>query len=349
MNKLCVLACFLLPFAVTAQNSPKVVFVGDDVTAMWKASPEFAANKNWSTVLSAGFYDNINFQSVIDQHPAFVHLMVGYNYGEQVDDAVPVSEAFSEIPSSITQLVAMAKAANIKVILGNMIYLPTGGEDIAVATYLNAWLDQYGRANNIPVVNYNAAFCTLQCGALGQVTPYYLPQYESSTSPGFNNITPAGFALLTQMAQTAIATYSLTIKGGYLSDVGLWEEVPGEDYCCGSGVNGPGSIPPGTTTPNVNTVTLGHAVLFTPQATWSDGVTRPMLNANYDGMQGIWTSSNPSVMYVSQQGVALSIGPGTTSISFVTASGSHFSPWTMTVQQETGINPYVKRSTAVGR
>ncbi len=161
MNKLCLLACLLVSLAATAQTSPKVVFVGDTVIGLWAASPEFTANKNWSTVLSSCcFYDNINFQNVINQHPTYVHIMVGYNYGEQVDDAVPVSEAFSEIPSSITQMVAMAKAANIKVILGNMIYLPASGENIAVATYLNAWLDQYGRANNIPVVNYNAAFCT---------------------------------------------------------------------------------------------------------------------------------------------------------------------------------------------
>jgi hypothetical protein len=166
-----------------------------------------------------------------------------------------------------------------------------------------------------------------------------LPLYEDQ-----NGISDAGFALLTQMAQTAIATYSLTIKGGYLSDVELWEEVPGEDLCCGG--PGPGIPPFGTTTPNVNTVTVGHALLFTPQATWSDGVTRPMLNQNFDRMQGIWSSSNPNVMYINQQGQALSIGPGTTSISFITASGSRFSPWTMYVQEETATNPYVMRSKA---
>ncbi len=293
--------------------------------------------------MSGGFYDNINFQNVIDQHPAFVHIMVGNNYGMLVDDAVPVSEAFSLIPQSITQMVAMAKAAKIKVILGTTIYLPAGGENLAVATYLNAWLDQYGRANNIPVVNYNAEFCTFQCGALGQVTPVYLPQYESSDpATGTSAISDAGFKLLTQMAQTAIATYGLTIKGGYLSNVELWQESPGQDLCC---VN-PYSPPPGTTTPQVNTVTVGHALLFTPQATWSDGVTRPMLNPNYDGMQGIWSSSNPDVMYINQQGVALSIGPGTTSISFTTANGRHFSPWTMYVQEEDATHPYVIRGAA---
>jgi hypothetical protein len=339
MYKLSLLACLLVSVVASAQSAPKVVFVGDNVTGLWAASPEFIANKNWSTVLSSCcFYDTINFQNVINQHPAYVHIMVGYNYGEQVDDAVPVSEAFSEIPSSITQMVAMAKAANIKVILGSMIYLPGGGENTAVVTYLNAWLDQYGRANDIPVVNYNTAFCTQQCPAWDLVTPVYLPQYE-----GPNGISDAGFALLTQMAQTAIATYSLTIKGGYLSNVELWEEVPGEDLCCGPNPYGP---PFGTTTPQVNTVTVGHALLFTPQATWNDGVTRPMLNQNFDRMQGIWTSSNPNVMYINQQGQALSIGPGTTSISFVTASGSHFSPWTMYVQEEDATHPYVMRSRA---
>ena len=349
MNKLCVLACLWISVAATAQTSPKVVFVGDQITGLWQASPEFAANKNWSTVLSTGFYDTINFQNVINQHPAFVHIMVGYNYGMQVDDAITVSEAFSEIPSSITQMVAMAKAANIKVILGNMIYLPGEGEDTAVVTYLNAWLDQYGRANNIPVVNYNAAFCTEQCPAWDLVTPMYLPLYENQNPNvgGPDSITDAGFSLLTQMAQTAIATYSLTIKGGYLSDVELWEGVPGDELCCGG--PGPGIPPFGTTTPNVNTVTVGHALLFTPQATWSDGITRPMLNQNFDRMQGIWTSSNPNVMYINQQGQALSIGSGTTSISFVTASGQHFSPWTMYVQEESATNPYVMRSKAVSR
>lgn len=56
-----------------------------------------------------------------------------------------------------------------------------------------------------------------------------------------------------------------------------------------------------------------------------------MQSQNFDGMQGIWSSSNPAVMYVNQQGQALSYGPGTATISFKSASGVPFSPWVMTV------------------
>jgi hypothetical protein len=57
-----------------------------------------------------------------------------------------------------------------------------------------------------------------------------------------------------------------------------------------------------------------------------------MGNQDYDGLQGIWMSSNPNVMYISQQGQAVALGAGTASISFVSAGGIHFSPWTMTVE-----------------
>jgi len=72
------------------------------------------------------------------------------------------------------QMVAMAKKANIKVILGNVLYSPTPGQDPEAVIFMNAWLDQYGRANNIPVVNYNSAFC--QCvGSFTNLAHLYLP------------------------------------------------------------------------------------------------------------------------------------------------------------------------------
>ena len=128
----------------------------------------------------------------------------------------------------------------------------------------------------------------------------------------------AGYSLITQMAQTAIATYGLTVKSGYLSNVLL------PDFNLGQEEN----------QPQVNTVLNGSRLIFTAQAKWSDGVVRPLLNQNFDGMQGIWTSSNPAVMYINQQGQAVAYGPGTTTISFRSASGVPFSPWIMTVYFE---------------
>jgi hypothetical protein len=319
MNKLFLFACVLLPFTATAQTAPKVVFAGDNITAAWQGSSEFTANTNWigeGIVANSGYDPSKevlqDFQAnVINQHPAFVHIMTGFSDADTIRDSNPLPYVLTAWEPNIIQMVAMAKQANIKVILGNVINLPTPGEDPVAISFMNAWLDQYGRANNIPVVNYNAAFC--QCVGPFSSTAQYLPSYVIADGATFS-ITDAGYALLTQMAQTAIATYGLTIKGGYLSDVFVGD--PSQD------------LPP---QPQVNTVTVGDAVNFTAQATWSDGVVRPMLNPNYDGMEGIWTSSNPNVMYISQQGQALAYGVGTTSISFISVNGSHFAPWTITV------------------
>jgi hypothetical protein len=328
MHKMCCLAVFCLmvsSFTHAQTAAPKVIFVGDDILAGWQATSGFTANKNW--VGKGVMYGNLpgtwsvldNFQTnVVNQHPAIVFIMTGFSDATTPKDSTPnfVVQAFWQ--SKVSQMVAMAKKANIKVILGNMIYLMNNGEVLETVNIMNAWLDQFGRANGIPVVNYNAAFCTFSCGAFTLETAFYLPAYET-TSAFDATVTPAGYALMTQMAQTAIATYGLTIKGGYLSNVSLYD----------IGTNGGNRI--GLTIPQVNTVTAGYALVFTANATWSDGVTRSMQNANFDDMQGIWTSSNPNVMYISQQGQAIAIGPGTTSISFVTASGIHFSPWTMYV------------------
>ena len=124
--------------------------------------------------------------------------------------------------------------------------------------------------------------------------------------------------LMTQMAQTAIATYGLSRRGGYLSNVILPD----------ANVQYP------ETPTQVNNVMVGRQLVFTAQARWNDGVVRPMLNFDYDGMDGIWTSSNPAVMYISQQGQAMALGAGTAIISFRSASSIPFSPWSMTVVTE---------------
>ena len=67
--------------------------------------------------------------------------------------------------------------------------------------------------------------------------------------------------------------------------------------------------------PQLNTVANGSPVIFTAQARWSDGVVRPFVNQDFDGLQGIWTSSNPAVMYINQQGPkAVAYGLGKTTI-----------------------------------
>jgi hypothetical protein len=307
----------LVSVAATAQTAPKVVFVGEYFTPAWQTTPQFTANKNWIGTGEPdpdypGGSDDVlaDFQTdVINQHPAFVHIMTGFGDLSAISDSTPQGLVLQGWVANLEEMVAMAQKAHIKVILGN---IPTDFPDNAYGIQLfNAWLDQYGQANHIPVVNYHDALC--QC--VGSTMPYDI----FATNLGVPNLaeqTPseAGYSLVTQMAQTAIATYGLTLKGGYLSNVDLnFDQLEQPE------------------TPQVSTVANGSPVIFTAQARWSDGVVRPFMNQDFDGLQGIWTSSNPAVMYINQQGQAVAYGLGQTTISFRSASGVPFSPWIMTV------------------
>jgi len=215
-------------------------------------------------------------------------------------------------------MVGMAQKAKIKVILGNIPTDDTGIiEDPQGTQFFNAWLANYGLVNNIPVVNYHDALC--QC--VGSTSPNDTFAVSLSVQPPDPNqpssvANDAGYALITQMAQIAIQTYGLTIKSGYLSNVVARNALSDQ--------------PPES---QVNDVYEGEILTFIPQAKWSDGVVRPMLNQDFDGLKGVWTSSNPAVMYINQQGQAFAYTAGKATITFKSASGINFSPWIMTVEE----------------
>jgi hypothetical protein len=154
--------------------------------------------------------------------------------------------------------------------------------------FFNVWLGQYALANHIPAVNYHDPLC--QCAGLADAygSMYAIPE-QNSPVPVLDP-TDAGYTLITEMAQTAIATSGLTIKSGYLSNLLTTSAFIG--------------TPPSS---QVNNVVEGEQVTFTPQAKWSDGVVRPMLDEDYSGLKGTW-SSNPFVMTVNQQGQAYAYG-----------------------------------------
>jgi hypothetical protein len=328
MNKVWLIACLALSIAANAQTAPKVVFIGDDFTYLWQTTPQFTANKNWTGAAipatnpggGSGQVLEIFQTAVINRHPAFVQIMVGgSDIGNVNGFSNPLGYVWQQWEQNLAQMVEMAQKADIKVILGNITSSPgIPNPNPAATQFLNTWLADYGQANNIPVVNYHDALC--EC--VGSTSPndtFAIPLSVQPPNPDEASSTPnaSGYALITQMAQIAIQTYGLTIKGGYLSNV-----IPNNEF-------NPGSEPPLT---QQNDVSAGQVVDFTPQATWSDGVTRPVLNSDYNGLKGVWTSSNPKVMYVNQQGQAFAYTAGTTTISFKTESGIPFSPWIMTVQ-----------------
>lgn len=327
----------LMPFAANAQLAPqfvrergpdeqplpKVVFIGDYITYEWASA--FAANPNWVNQgdpmpFSGSAAALARFQSdVVNLHPAIVHIMVGAFDAAYVSDESALFD-FPYFLSNLDAMVKAAEAANIKVILGTS--PPINTNDSSYLTQINAAIAGYGAANNIPVINYADALCdcvSLSTHAFSSLftpnNPLMAPSVIVQVVPDGDGVLPstAGYALMTQLAESAITTTNLPLKSGWLQDV----ELPNET------LNGTGI--------NVNTVSPPAAVQFTPIGLYIDGSRRPLLDTNLQGSTGTWTSSNPVVMYINQQGLAWALSSGTTIIRYTSPSGVAFSEWIMTV------------------
>jgi hypothetical protein len=313
-------------FAATPVQ-PKVVFVGDGFTSGWNMS----ANPNW---VNQGSIDggtaqeaDARFQAdVVNLHPAIVHIMVG---SDDTEGASPDSQVGipTLVPIYITSMVEQAKAADIKVILGTE---PEGPINPNM-TPLNAWIEAYGAANNIPVINYADALCDC-VGSVGEslgITGYF---YGTTPNPSgtylpllaptyyYNAMTPtaAGYGLMTQLAQNTIATVSgVTLKSGHLQNIDI--SMYGEGW------------PDEPFSANANDVLAGSVLQFVPYGVYSDGSARTLTNTNFAGSSGTWTSSNPLVMVINQSGKSWAVSPGKTRISYRSPNGIGFSPWDMTV------------------
>jgi lysophospholipase L1-like esterase len=335
----------------SAANPPHVFFIGDYITANWT----FPTGATWANAgyptpdtfqsYGSSTYWAQNFSEVLNAHPDIVHIMVGAEDAATASDGTKVVMG-TIFAANIEGMVQQAKAANIKVILATT---PAGGPDSVGITQFNAFITAYGAANGIPVVNYADALCTCVNGTSGlglgnaqsgtnsgyafPVSPqgttlnYHLEPLiapDAAIAPaGFPALplpTTAGYALMTQMVQNAIATTTgAKLKSGYLQDISFGEGLT------------PNSDPPLF---NQNKVNAGNTLQFTPYGGYSDGATRPIYNSNYNtGASGTWTSSNPVVMSVTQTGIAYALSPGTAWISYTSPEGVIFSPWVMTVAE----------------
>jgi hypothetical protein len=336
------LALFLSAFfSACAAEPPKVVFIGDWVTYYWDAA--FAANPGWinkglpgETTGGFGSAEEVlaRFHSdVVSLHPSIVHILIGQGDA----DKIATGQTSRTLPNFLTGLDAIvreAKAANIRVILGiePVIVSSTGRME-----FINSIIASYGAEHKIPVINYSDALCGCISARLQPYQAYstgidsfeqfgggpYIvaPPIDSSEAQSYPRMVSAiGYAMMTQMAETAVANMTLTLDGGWLQNVEQKQEP---------GASSSDLLEEAT---DVNTVGPGAIVQFTPIGHFSDGSHHPFLNSSFEGSNGTWTSTNPLVMYVNQAGRSWANSPGKTIIRYTSPGGIEFCEWIMYIK-----------------
>jgi hypothetical protein len=322
--------------AVTTAPPPKVVFMGDWVTGNWNLS---SINPNWIAVDGPGFNSCwteplpcwggtssallADMPFALAQHPAIIHILMGVD-DEDGSIAPPTGGQCCVYPYSTSQflinldsMVKQARAAHVQVILG--IEPSVFGFGLVPLQQLNSIIANYGAENNIPVINYADALCRCVDSVGGASSGLNFNNAGPLTGPpGYKENdgpvpTLAGYAVMTQMAEAVINTLNLRLTGGYLQNQESSNTVP---------------------IANVNTVGMGNYIQFTPQGYYNNGLVEPFMNDNFAGASGTWNSSNPLVMYVSQNGLAWPLSPGTANITYISPTGVKFSEWTMHITGE---------------
>jgi lysophospholipase L1-like esterase len=317
--------------AAAAATPPKVVFLGDFATYYWTSG--FAANPNWINKGELGFAfwggtaGSIadRFQTdVVSLHPQIVHIMMGASDAQLVDDAT-----FRFGPGGpagyLAQMITEAKAANIKVIVGIEPQDFTEGN----LAPMNAAMIAVAQANGVPVINYGNVLCGCVAplgGSTGfdfatgasYLEPTPVPNPTPPLETGGTIPSPAGYAVMTQMAEAVINTMGAKLEGGYLQNAQQFNSNIANN-------NAPGGPS------NVNTVAPNAVVQFTPYGYYSNGMLVPFLNSTFEGSSGTWVSSNPEVLYVNQMGLMWALNPGTASITYTSPTGVKFNRWVMYV------------------
>jgi acyl-CoA thioesterase-1 len=278
------LSLFTSATASAAEKPPRVIFLGDYLTYAWTSG--FAANKNWINASLPGMnYPGqtssdvaARFQAdVVALHPAIVHILIGSVDAAIADDATGPTVVANFI-ANIEKMVQEAKAADIKVILATT---PAGSLSNFGIVQMNAFLESYGAANDISVINYDDMLCGCVSSVGGSGIGFVYDPSQTNSIPLMDpSLIPsaAGYARMTQMAEAVVDSLSgVKLKSGWLNNV----EATNSDI----GVS--------KVLANVNQVFTSAVLQFTPWGLYSNGVTRALYNSNFAGSSGAWTSSNP--------------------------------------------------------
>jgi hypothetical protein len=260
--------------AATTAN-PKIVFVGDQVTANW---PLTQTNPNW---INLGASSDI--QAAIALHPNIIHILIGLVGAESEITNFQAAFVTPGVLAELQTMVSEARAANIQVILG---LEPTGACPFCSST--NEVVAAYGAQQGITVINYQNA--------------------QVQSSPGYNSPTndvptAAGYQQMTALLEQALPTVNLILGGGYLQTVARLDgstpvsnvnTVLSGTYV---GFTAVGWYNDGSIHPQLNTNILGAT------GTWTS--SNPLvMNIDQTGSAQALTAGTSIIRYTSLNGIA---------------------------------------------
>jgi lysophospholipase L1-like esterase len=198
-------------------DPPSVVFIGDSITWIWgngQEGSEFAEHPNWIDKGVGGQNSSqvlARFQTdAIDLNPGIVHILVGTNDVYPGWTLVPSNANAINSAANVEAMVQMAQANGIHIILATIPpwgcdaskCAPAETADRTLSRYeridtWNAWIEQYGLSQGIPVVDYHSAL----------VAPdgeHYVPDL---TIEGVHP-SAAGYVIMTLMVEKVISEIS---------------------------------------------------------------------------------------------------------------------------------------------
>jgi hypothetical protein len=296
--------------AAAAAPAPKVAFVGDRLNDSWSAT----LPANWIDYDQSG-----GMAPAIAQKPSLIHIMIGSALAW--DDDATYNLVTGYLEESLIQDITQAQAAGIPVIVG---IEPVQFIGLDGLPQMDIILDAVATKYRVPIVNYSGAFSNAMIGYGGTAygTGGTAQGFGTLLTPTSNNAlsvyspSPAGYAVMTMMAQTAFATVNAQPKSLYLQDT----LIQGNE-CSGC-----------SQIPNVNTVSPGNTVQLYPVISYTNGVTQQAgFNVNFlTGSIGTWTSSNPLVGFVNQSGEFWAFDEGTTTVKLTLPNGV-WNEWSMYV------------------
>lgn len=203
-GQLCVYRAANAALAAARPGAPRVVFMGDSITQIWKQKdPGFFTDGRLDRGISGQTTSQmlVRFrQDVIDLHPAVVHIMGGTNDIAGNTGATTLAQ----IEGNLASMAELAQAHGIRVILASV---PPSNhfdwrprvEPVASIRELNAWIRRYAHAHDCVYVDYYDAMAS-KAGAMR----------PGLSSDGVHP-TAKGFAVMEPLTRKAIAS-ALAVK-----------------------------------------------------------------------------------------------------------------------------------------